>query len=72
MVTRSVGFVVIRVGAHFTVDEVVLARPGDLTLLGARTLEGLNLRVDPKRKRLVAGRPLSAAFTSASAAPRTR
>ena len=41
--------------------EVVFGRPGALTLLGARTLEGLNLRVDAKLKKLVAGRPLSAA-----------
>ena len=31
-----------------------------LALLGARTLEGLNLRVDPKNKKLVAGGPLLA------------
>ncbi len=60
-ITRSVGFAVIRIGDHFTVDEVVFARPNDLTLIGARTLEGLNLRVGPKHKRLVARGPLSAA-----------
>lgn len=60
-ITRSVGFAILRVGEHFTIDEVVFARPGDLTLLGARTLEGLNLRVDARAKRLVAGGPLSAA-----------
>ena len=60
-VTRSVGFAIIRVGENFTVDEVVFGRPGDLTLLGARSLEGLNLRVDSRNKRLVAGGPLSAA-----------
>ncbi len=60
-VTRSVGFAIIRVGRHFTIDEVVFARKGDLTLLGARTLEGLNLRVDSKNKKLVAGGPLTAA-----------
>lgn len=60
-ITRSVGFAVLRVGEHFTIDEVVFARSGDLALLGARTLEGLNLRVDPKNKTLVKGGPLSAA-----------
>lgn len=59
-ITRSVGFAIIRVNGHFTIDEVVFARPGDLTLLGARTLEGLNLRVDAKNKKLVAGGPLLA------------
>jgi hypothetical protein len=30
----------------FTVDEVIFAEKGDLLLLGARTLEGLNLMID--------------------------
>jgi len=60
-ITRNVGFAVIRVGKYFTVDEVVFAEEGDLLLLGARTLEGLNLVVDPRRKRLVAAGPLPAA-----------
>ena len=59
-ITRSVGFAIIRVDKYFTIDEVVFAQKGDLALLGARTLEGLNLRVDPKNKRLVAGGPLLA------------
>jgi predicted aspartyl protease len=59
-ITRSIGFAIIRVEGHFTIDEVVFAREGDLSLLGARTLEGLNLRVDPKAKKLVAGGPLLA------------
>lgn len=62
-ITRSVGFAVIRLEAHLTVDEVVFAEKGDLSLLGARTLEGLNLRVDAARKRLVAAGPLPAAGT---------
>lgn len=60
-ITRSVGFAVVRAGGTFTVDEIVFAEPGDLSLLGARTLEGLNLTVDPARKRLVAAGPLPAA-----------
>jgi predicted aspartyl protease len=61
LVTRSVGFAILRVGKNFTTDEVVFADPGDLCLLGARTLEGLNLTVDSVRKRLVASGPLPAA-----------
>ena len=61
VVTRSVGFAILRVGKNFTIDEVVFAEPGDLLLLGARTLEGLNLRVDSARKKLVAAGPLPAA-----------
>ena len=60
-VTRSVGFAIIRLDTYFTVDEVVFAEKGDLLLLGARTLEGLNLVVDSRQKRLVAAGPLPAA-----------
>ena len=58
---REVGFAIVRVGDRLTTDEVVFARPGDLQILGARTLEGLNLVVDPARKRLIAAGPLPAA-----------
>jgi predicted aspartyl protease len=60
-VTRAVGFAIVRIGDAFTVDEVVFGEPGDQQLLGARSLEGLNLMVDPPRKRLVAAGPLPAA-----------
>jgi len=60
-ITRSVGFAILRVGKSFTIDEVVFAEPGDLILLGARTLEGLNLMVDSSKKKLVASGPLPAA-----------
>ena len=60
-VMRSVGFAIVRVEKHFTVDEVVFAEKGDLLLLGSRTLEGLNLTVDPQKKKLVASGPVPAA-----------
>jgi len=60
-VTRDVGFAVVRIGEHFTIDEVVFAHKGDPQLLGARTLEGLNLTVDSGKKKLVAGGPVPAA-----------
>ena len=60
-ITRSAGFAILRVNGHFTVDEVVFAEEGDMQLLGARTLEGMNLRVDSARKTLVAAGPLPAA-----------
>jgi predicted aspartyl protease len=46
---------------YFTVDEVVFAEKGDLLLLGARTLEGLSLSVDPRKKKLVASGPIPVA-----------
>ena len=60
-VTRSVGFAIVRFDKFFTIDEVVFAEEGDLPILGARTLEGLNLMVAPGRRRLVAAGPLLAA-----------
>ena len=63
-ISRSVGFVIIRLDKFFTVDEVVFAQKGDLALLGARSLEGLNLRVDSHLKKLVAAAPLLAASGS--------
>ena len=65
IVTRSVGYAVLMVDRAETVDEVVFAESGDLQLLGARALEGLNLQVDARRKRLVAAGPI----VSAAAVP---
>ena len=65
IVTRSVGYAVLMVDKAETVDEVVFAQRGDLQLLGARALEGLNLQVDSRRKRLVAAGPI----VSAAAVP---
>ncbi len=67
IVTRSVGYAVLRVDKSETVDEIVFAEGGDLQLLGARTLEGLNLQVDSRRKRLVAAGPI---VTAAAVPPR--
>jgi predicted aspartyl protease len=60
-VSRCVGFAVLHVSNAFTTDEVVFAEKDDLQLLGARTLEGLNLRVDSRAKKLVAAGPILAA-----------
>ena len=62
-ITRDVGIAVIETGEFKTVDEVVLARPGDLSLLGARTIEGFNATVHPRMRKLVAAGPIPAAGT---------
>jgi predicted aspartyl protease len=51
----------VHAGGTSTIDEVVIGEPGDLVLLGARSLEGLNLRVDPVSMRLVDAGPAPAA-----------
>jgi predicted aspartyl protease len=53
-ITRRVGFAILRLDKVFTVDEVVVAEKGERSTLGARTLEGLNLAVDSRRKQVVA------------------
>jgi predicted aspartyl protease len=58
---RDIGFAIVHVEGKSTNDDVVFAEAGDLVLLGARSLEGLNLRVDPREKRLVSGGPIVAA-----------
>ena len=58
---RSTGSVIIRVAGVETFDEVVFAEPGDPAVLGARTLDGLNLRIDPLNGGLVDAGPAPAA-----------
>ncbi len=58
---RWTGSVVIGVGGRRAGDEVVFGQPGDLVLLGAHTLEGLNFRVEPVTKQLVDAGPAPAA-----------
>jgi predicted aspartyl protease len=58
---RWTGIVVVNLAGNRTGDDVVFGEPGDLVLLGCRTLEGLNLRVEPVTKRLVDAGPAPAA-----------
>ena len=62
---RQVGFALVYVGAKATADDVVFAEPGDTLILGARSLEGLNLRVDPRSKQLVSAGPIITATAAA-------
>lgn len=58
---RWTGPVYVHVAGIRTADDVVFGESGDLVLLGARSLEGLNLRVEPTSKRLVDAGPAPAA-----------
>jgi hypothetical protein len=60
-ITRDIGMALLRCGEFKTVDEVVFARPDDLALLGAQTLDGFNAVVVLEPKRLVAAGPIPAA-----------
>ena len=58
---RWTGAASVYLAGIWTVDEVVFGEPGDLVILGSRTLEGLNLRIDPVRRQLVDAGPAPAA-----------
>lgn len=58
VIERDIGYAVTYVGTAETIDEVMFGERGDLTLLGARSLQGLNLKVDLVRRLLVASGPM--------------
>ncbi|MHB1421788.1 MAG: aspartyl protease family protein [Gemmataceae bacterium] len=60
-ITRSMGYAIVRAEGFETIDEVVFAQPGDLSLLGSRTLEGFGASIDAGKKKLVAAGPHPAA-----------
>lgn len=60
-IERGVGFANIYAQGTSTPDLVVFAERGDLSLLGAHTLAGLNLRIDVIGRRLAYGGPVPAA-----------
>jgi clan AA aspartic protease len=62
-VERDIGYAVVHAGESATVDEVVFAEESDFALLGVRSLEGLNLRIDVVRKKLVDAGPVLAAVS---------
>jgi predicted aspartyl protease len=53
-IKRAVGFAILELDRYRTVDEVVFGEPEDLFLLGARSLEGFGLSIDPQSHRLKA------------------
>lgn len=58
---RWTGMVSVSVAGRRVADEVVFGEPSDLVLLGARTLEGLNFRVEITTGQLVDAGPAPAA-----------
>src|ERR1043166_117338 len=60
-IEREAGSAIVHANGAQTADDVVFAEPGDLVLLGARTLEGLNFKIDPVRHALVDAGPIDAA-----------
>jgi len=58
LLERSIGIAIVHAEHARTPDWVVFAEEGDMILLGAHSLEGMNLRVDPRAKRLVPAGPI--------------
>ncbi|HMC54384.1 MAG TPA: hypothetical protein VKH19_04375 [Gemmatimonadaceae bacterium] len=58
---RDIGFAMVFTSGRSTPTIVVFANEGDLTLLGAIALEGLNMRVDLARRQLVPAGPVPVA-----------
>lgn len=63
VVQRWTGVAVVHVAGVSAGDQVVFGEPGDLDLLGSRSLEGLNLMVDPVNRRLIDAGAMPAAAT---------
>ena len=63
-IDRDIGYALLRAAGAEAPDLVVFAESGDMTLLGAHSLEGLNLKVDPVRKALVPAGPVIAAVAA--------
>jgi predicted aspartyl protease len=61
VMTRDIGYAIVKVNGFETVDEIVFGREGDPSLLGSRTLEGFGAVIDATRKQLVASGPHLAA-----------
>lgn len=61
IIERWVGGAFVHVAGKRATDDLVFGAPGDLVLLGSRTLEGLNFRVEPVTKQLVDAGPAPAA-----------
>jgi predicted aspartyl protease len=64
VVERWIGVAFVYAAGKRAPDNVVFGEPRDLVLLGARSLEGLNLRVEPTTKQLVDAGPVPAAAAS--------
>jgi predicted aspartyl protease len=64
VLARECGYAIVHAAGTRTIDEVVFAEKGDMTLLGAHTIEGMNLRVDLKTRRLIPAGPVPVAFAA--------
>jgi len=62
-IEREIGYAILSAEGYDTIDEVVFAEPGDMTLLGVRTIEGFGVTVDNIAHRFVATTTIVASNT---------
>lgn len=70
IVSREVGYAILAAEGFETTDEVVFAQPGDMILLGVRTIEGFGVSVDNIGHRFVAQSTIVASSRDLSLRPR--
>jgi predicted aspartyl protease len=58
VLVRWTGSGIVYAANTYATDDLVFGEPGDLVLLGSRSLEGLNVRVDPIAKVLIDAGPM--------------
>ena len=61
---REVGFALLYAAGRSTATIVVFAQDGDMLLLGAHGLEGMNLQVDLVRRALISAGPVPVAVAA--------
>jgi predicted aspartyl protease len=66
IIAREIGYAIVHADGFASSDDVVFAEAGDMVLLGARSIEGMNARVDLKQQRLVPAGPAPAASSNAA------
>ena len=69
-IERDVGYAILAAEGYETNDEVVFAQPGDMALLGVRTLDGFGVMVDNVGHRFVATATIVATGTPEQVAQR--
>jgi predicted aspartyl protease len=67
-IQRDVGYALLSTEGYETVDEVVFAEPGDMSILGVRTIEGFGVMVDNIGHRFVTNPTIVALVKDSSCA----
>ena len=64
IIERDFGYAILEAEGHNTVDEIIFAEEGDMSLLGVRTIEGFSVMVDNVGQRFIPVDSFVASFYS--------